>query len=92
MSGITTFQQSLEIASGALFSMQIQLDMSVDTHERYVYTFANVMSELGGFKTALFFIGFIIYFYFQQSQFYLAMARKLFLVEELDDLDHPNNQ
>eukprot|EP00347_Sterkiella_histriomuscorum_P012024 403370182 len=104
MSTLSTMTQSLKTTSGSLFTLQVQLDKYVDRFSRQVYTINDMLQELGGIQAVLFFIGFLIYNNFEESKFYLSMARNLFLIqdytkmidpadkEDSDDLDTQNKK
>ncbi|CDW80417.1 UNKNOWN [Stylonychia lemnae] len=82
LSSSTQFSQSLKNTNNAIFTLKISLDKYVDQYKRQVYTIAAVLQEVGGFKTALVFLGFITFNQIQTAKFYFSMARNLFQIQE----------
>ncbi|CDW81502.1 UNKNOWN [Stylonychia lemnae] len=92
MSTLSQVIQSLELTGGSLFSLQIQLDKFIDRYNRQVYTFNDVLQELGGFQSILFLIIAILYSGIQDSKFQLSMARNLFLIQDYKKMMNENSE
>jgi hypothetical protein len=81
MSGFTTISGNQNIYGNSIFNMRIFIDKYQDTYSRQVYTLSMVLQDIGGFYTAMFFIGLVLYSLFRKSLFSSAMVRQLYLVQ-----------
>ena len=76
---------------GYLYYQEVQFEKSTDIFVRQVYSFTNLLQEIGGFFNAVYFGGFFIYYQFRSSIFFSELINKLYQVE-LDQGDHKNGK
>lgn len=66
---------------GFYFAQDWKLDKEHDIYERSVYTFSDVLQDVGGFYNPLFFFGLFIYSSFQESLMFSSLIGKLYQIE-----------
>jgi hypothetical protein len=68
------------MSGGSIIEVQIDLDKYLDRYDRQVYTLSKVLQDIGGFKTAILFIGYAIYANILNSMQYFSIVSDLFQV------------
>ncbi|CDW79042.1 UNKNOWN [Stylonychia lemnae] len=68
---------------GILYLQEIKIDQEYDIYERHVYSFQNLLQDIGGFFNSLYFCGLIFYSQIRNSIFYTELISRLYQVEPI---------
>lgn len=73
----------LDASDNEFMSVFIRLDAETEKYERRVYSFSDLLAQVGGLYSSIFFIGIILVGIFSERLFVSSILRKIYQIDEI---------